>query len=329
MVTYCNISLKPVKSDSKYKNYIDSEFRKLFQSLKINPVLSFSRKDFFREGPSKSRGMSISGIQQKLSLKINEKNELEITPTAGEYILKPSPESFPNASENEHCAMLTGQLMNIRTASCGLVSFSDGELAYISRRFDKMDDVRIHQEDLAQGFGIKSEEKYTRSYEAAGKLIHIMTNGKAAVVLDFFRRVVHAYIIGNDDMHLKNISLQKLPGNTGLYYDRLTPNYDCLFTHAFENISQCGTLALDLLEDEKDGVFSATYEKYGFYTEGDFKTLGNRLGLREKPVDACIREFIKKKPFLIDLIKRSAMPDDMKSKAEYIVLDRLKALGRN
>jgi serine/threonine-protein kinase HipA len=93
-MNYCRISLKPVKRDSKYPHYLDSEFRKLFQSLRVNPVLSFTRKEFFRQSPSKSKGMSISGVQQKLSLKINSDNELKMTPTEGEYILKPSPETF-------------------------------------------------------------------------------------------------------------------------------------------------------------------------------------------------------------------------------------------
>lgn len=324
---YCRISLKPIKTHSKYPGYLDSEFRKLFQSLRVDPVLSFTRKDFFRQSPIKSKGMSISGVQQKLSVKIDSNKELQITATDGEYILKPSPEIFPHASENEHCAMLTSKLLGIDTAACCLISFSDGELVYITKRFDRKDDDKIHQEDLVQGFGMKSENKYSHSYEAAGKLINTMTNGKASVVFDFFHRVVHAYIIGNDDMHLKNISLQKFPGNTGLYYDRMTPNYDCLFTTAFDTGSSSDFLAIDLLEEEKNGIFSKVYEKYGFYTGHDFKILGSRLGLREKPITTLINTMIKKRTLLIDLIKCSVMPEKMKEKAGVIISERIKALG--
>lgn len=325
---YCRISLKPVKGRSKYECYVDSEFRKLFDGLKTNPVLPFSRQEFFVKGALKSTGMSISGLQQKLSLKINSLNELEVTPTQGMYILKPSPEAFPNASENEHCAMLTSRLSGIETAHCGLVSFPNGEFSYITRRFDRHNaNEKTHQEDLAQGFGIKSEEKYSQSYETCGNLIHTMTNGKAAVVLDFFRRVIHAFVIGNDDMHLKNISLQRFLGNTEAFYDCLTPNYDCLFTQAFDAVSKLDVLALDLLEQEKEGLFSMAYEKYGFYTGHDFKLLGKRLGLREKPVSNCIAAFIKNKPRLIDLIMRSYMPEDMKSKCIATVSERLKAIS--
>lgn len=326
-MNYCRISLKPIKGNSKFPDYIDSEFRNLFQSLRVNPVLPFVRKEFFQKSPSHSKGMSISGLQQKLSLKINKNKELEISPIGGEYILKPSPETFPNASENEHCAMLTSQLLGIETALCGLVSFSDGELVYITKRFDRNGDIKIHQEDLVQGFGMRSEDKYAYSYEKAGKLINTMTNGKASVVFDFFQRVVHAYIIGNDDMHLKNISLQKFAQNTGLYYDRLTPNYDSLFTTAFEHASTSEFLALDLLEDEKNGIFSKAYEKYGFYSGHDFKILGAKLGLREKPVTTFINKVIKKESMLIDLIKRSSMPKAMKEKAGLTIVERIKALS--
>lgn len=326
-MNYCRISLKPIKSKSKYPNYLDSEFRKLFQSLKVNPVLSFARKDFFRQSTTQSKGMSISGVQQKLSLKVNSSKELVMTPTGGEYILKPSPESFPHASENEHCAMLTSRMLGIETAICGLILFSGGEFVYITKRFDRKGDGKIHQEDLAQGFGIKSEDKYAYSYEKAGKLINTMTNGKASVVFDYFCRVVHAYVIGNDDLHLKNISLQKLPENTGLYYDRMTPNYDSLFTNTFDNVSGSDFLALDLLENEKNGLFSEAYKKYGFYTGHDFKILGNRLGLRKKPVTTFLDTVRKKKSMLIDLINCSSMPEDMKSKAGSIILERIKALN--
>lgn len=49
--------------------------------------------------------------------------------------------------------MLSGKLLGISTADCGLLSFADGELVYITRRFDRNDgDSKLHQEDLVQGF---------------------------------------------------------------------------------------------------------------------------------------------------------------------------------
>ncbi|MEA1967551.1 MAG: HipA domain-containing protein, partial [Thermodesulfobacteriota bacterium] len=318
-MSICKISLKLVKHNAKYHDYKDSEFRKLFGSVKIKPCLPFIRQDFFTTSPIKSKGMSISGVQQKLSLKINKDNELIITAVNGEYILKPSPEAFPHAAENEHCGMLAGKLIGIETALCGLIPFPDGELAYITKRFDRMGHAKIHQEDMVQGFGLKSDEKYAYSYEKTGRLLNKMVNGKIAVIMEFFRRVLHAYIIGNDDMHLKNISVQKFPDNTGRYYDYLTPNYDSLFTTAFANSSNLGFFAIDLLEDEADGIFSKKYKKYGFYTGFDFKDFGEKLGLRKKPVINFIGNVIKHESSIIHLIQNSYMPEEMKQQACSVV----------
>ena len=97
----------------------------------------------------------------------------------------------------------------------------------------------------------------------------------------------------NDDLHLKNFSVQRLPDNTSPYYDKLTPNYDCLFCDAFNDEEKgMGLLALGLLHDaEDDGeYFTDMYSHYGYYTGYDFLELGRRLGLQEKP----IRTFITK-----------------------------------
>ena len=268
--------------------------------------------------------MSISGVQQKLSLKIDDKYQLVPVSEGGEYILKPSPEEFPCAAQNEHAAMITSSALGIETAACGLVAFSDGQLAYITKRFDRLEGgKKRHQEDLMQGFGMNSTGKYDQNYETAGKLIYKMTNGKKFAVLDFIKRVIHAYLIGNDDLHLKNISLQKGSDNSSRYYDRLTPNYDSLFTDTFENMSSDGFLALDLL---KSG-FSDQYQNYGYYTGYDFIELSLRLDIPEKLIRKTVAEMVNKKDALLDVVTRSYMPVEMKTKAHALIRDRSRALS--
>jgi len=322
-MTFCKISLKKEQKRAKHPGYRDDAFRSLFGRTKVNPGLPFSRSEFKQESIKYIKGMSISGVQQKLSLRIDDNHNLIPVSEGGKYILKPSPEEFPNAAENEHAAMITSRLLKIDTALCGLVSFTGGDLAYITKRFDRLDNGdKQHQEDLVQGFGMDSSRKYNMSYEASGKLIHEMTRGKRAVVLDFVRRVIHAYLIGNNDMHLKNISLQKDPENTSRYYDKLTPNYDSLFTVAFENIDHDGYLALDLLEDG----FSERYEYYGFYTGYDFIELGIRLGIPEKLIKKTIEGIANKRDSLKEVVEHSYMPDDMKKRAMTLIDDRSRVL---
>lgn len=322
-MTYCKISLKAVTKTAKYPDYRDTAFRSLFGSLRVNPTLRLTRSAFKQESVRYTTGLSISGVQQKLSLAVADNDELEPVTQGGQYILKPSPEEYPHAAENEHAAMSISKLLDIRTADCGLVSFADGELVYITRRFDRNDDgSKIHQEDLLQGFDMPSDSKYEKSYEEAGALISEMTGGKQAIVLDFLHRIVHAYLIGNDDMHLKNTSLQKSPENTTRLYDRLTPNYDCLFLSIFEHRTSTDFLALDLLADG----FSSQFEHYGFYTGHDFIELASRLKIPSKPIQSFIKKIACKKASILETIDRSYMPDSAKAKAKALIDDRVRAL---
>jgi len=329
-VEYCKISLKKLTGKQSNPGYHNAEFKALFGSAKVNSHLAFSRAEFFQSSRQNIQGMSISGVQQKLSLKENDKHQLIVCAEGGEYILKPSPEAFPNAAENEHAAMQVSRLMDIDTAQCGLVSFDGGELVYITRRFDRLDNGhKLHQEDLVQCFDLASDDKYGKTYEEAGKLIGTVTNGKQAAVLDFVRRVILAYVIGNDDLHLKNISVQRLADNSSHFYDRLSPNYDCLFCDAFRaGDSGMGLLALGLLHDQEDSdeYFTDVYEYYGYYTGYDFLELGRRLNLQEKPIRTFIAKLKNNQSKITNLISHSYMPDDMKLRAVKLVVSRIQAM---
>lgn len=333
MTSYCKISLKPLTAKEVEAGYKPAALKRLFRSTTVSPDLPFSRSEFFQSSRQHSQGMSISGVQQKLSIKVNDDRELVPTSEGGEYILKPSPETYPNAAENEHAAMRLSELLGIDTALCGLVDFADGELAYLTRRFDRLDGGgKAHQEDLLQCFNMPSEGKYSKTYEEAGKLIQTVTGGKQAVVLDFVRRVIFAYLTGNDDLHLKNFSVQRLPENTSLYYDRLTPNYDCLFCDAFNadgTEKGLGQLALGLLLDPVDGdeQFSEAHDYYGYYTGVDFIELGKRLGIPEKPIIKFIDHLHRKQGDMLDLIQCSYMPEAMKERATTLLENRLRVLG--
>lgn len=327
---YCKISLKKLTGKQSKPGYHNAEFKTLFGSTKVNPHLAFSRSKFFQSSKQNIQGMSISGVQQKLSLKVNEKHELVATAEDGVYILKPSPEAYSYAAENEHVAMQVSQLMGIETALCGLVNFDGGELVYITKRFDRLDDgSKLHQEDLMQCFNLPSDDKYSKTYEEAGKLIFDITNGKQALVLDFVRRVMLAYVIGNDDLHLKNISVQRLSDNTSHFYDKLSPNYDCLFCDAFRtDDTGVGLLALGLLHDQEDGdeEFTDMYNHYGYYTGFDFLELGRRLDLQEKPIRTFIGKLKSSQRKVVELISHSYMPDNMKTRAIKLVESRIQAM---
>jgi serine/threonine-protein kinase HipA len=320
----CRLTLKKIESGLFDKNAAKA----FFGNSKPVESLGLSRSDFFSAGTVFSEGLSISGVQQKLSLEINENNEFEIVSTGGTYILKPSPESFPNAAENEQCAMCISRCVGIDTALSANLQFIDGEEAYITKRYDRLNGTKLHQEDLAQGFNLLSKDKYSKSYEEALLLVREMTGGKLSVVKDLFNRIVLAYIIGNNDMHLKNISLIKNADNNTRFYDGLTPNYDQLLVQALSDSPQGEFLALNFFKQEEEGVFSSSYEKYGFYTGSDFYILGKKTGLRPQVVKSILEHYFHKEGEILKIVKNSFMPEHMKNRAESIISERILALKK-
>lgn len=326
----CLISLRDVNELKNDGISLDVARRALFGRDSVSLLLPYTRADIFSHSASLSKGMSISGVQQKLSLKV-EGQLLQPTSVDGEYILKPSPIEYPHAAENEHVCMIMSGVFGINTAKCGLAKFSDGELVYIVKRFDKEPDgTRYAQEDLTQAQGLDSTKKYQGTYELAGKALFTMTGGKLVVMQDYLRRIIFSYVIGNGDMHLKNLSVQRLAGNTSAVYDRLTPNYDQLSTTIYPGLDGAGFLALGLLSEKDNSTdeeaFSAAYEKFGYYTGSDFIELGLRLGLPTLAAKNEVDLFIARQDLALASINQSFLPATMKKSLAGVVTERVNAL---
>lgn len=326
-MTHCYITLDALPERNKNALMKDSAALKLYGTHRVSAHLDVTRQEMFAEGIRYTQGMSISGVQQKLSLRLDP-DSLKLVPTDkdGEYILKPCPDGLRDCAEMEHLSMEISRVARIDTALCGLVEFSDGERAYITRRFDRTSAGKLHQEDLCSIIGHPKEGKYDSTYETAGRLLSEATGGKVAVLGDFFKRVLLAYLIGNDDMHLKNISVMRMPGNTALAYDRLTPYYDNLCT-GFYPTGITNYLAMPLLDaDDAAQGLSEAYQYFGYYTRADFLTLARNIGLPEKVADKVISDLgsalVKIKP----LIRRSYLSDDLKDQFVALVDSRYRAI---
>jgi len=96
--------------------------------------------------------MSLSGAQKKLSAKLSaDFRRLQITSDRKNYILKPVTRIFPGVPEIEHTTMQLARQAKLEVAENGLIRASDGQLAYITKRFDRLaDGKKVHQEDFCQ-----------------------------------------------------------------------------------------------------------------------------------------------------------------------------------
>ena len=114
---------------------------------------------------------------------------------------------------------------------------------------------------------------------------------------EFFKRLVFAYLIGNDDLHLKNISL--LYTEEGI---RLTPLYDYLSTSLYG--INGSVMALSMLPDNQE-TSSFNQMNNGYYYYADFLELGTSVGLSEKFIVKSISALTGKMDKIETLVKHS------------------------
>lgn len=129
----CMGSLKTVKSSNIIDGYSKAHL-KAFYGQKHLVYISGTTKEFDALVMDHIAGTSISGVQRKMFMHLE--NGVLMPSYNGEYIVKPTPSAFPSLSENEHAIMKLCEAVGLKTAQCSVVPFEDGELAYITKRFD-------------------------------------------------------------------------------------------------------------------------------------------------------------------------------------------------
>ncbi len=316
--------------DKKLKGgYCAKCIKEVFDGITPKP-LAFDKNEFYIQRRALAPRMSISGVQDKISLKFEDK-KLITTATNGKYILKPIPTSHQIKNQddvvfNEHLSMLISKnIFKINTALCALISFSDGEMAYITKRFDYTPDgLKYDQEDFASVLDTNSAKdganyKYdAKTYLDCVNAIKLKVPASIVALEDFFKRIVLNYLISNGDAHLKNFSLHSEP-NTIDY--RLSPNYDILNTRYHINETY-GDMALELLDD-----YTKTFEAVGYYTYNDFYQFSKYLGISELRFQKIFTQINEVTPKVIELTNRSFLSDSAKIYYISSYLDRLKRIN--
>ena len=300
-------------------------------SCVVPDTLPFSHADLALPiNERKTRKNSISGVQEKVLLKF-EKGEFSVD-DQGEFILKPAP-TAPKAvfvsdiPANEHLTMqIARQIFKIDVAANAVIRFSDGELAYITKRFDREKGEVKHQEDFCQLSG-RSEEshgpdyKYDASYEEVAELVRRYCPAYRVELPKLFYRILFNYVIANGDAHLRNFSL--LQGPFGDYV--LSPAYDLLNTSMhFPN--EMGRTALELFKDSD--FETPKFAVLGYFTEPDFVKLGEYFGVSEDGVYEMICSFHKNRQQVEDMVMRSFLSPEAKIRYLEIFNDRLMAFRR-
>ncbi|MCA1176346.1 MULTISPECIES: type II toxin-antitoxin system HipA family toxin [unclassified Pantoea] len=331
----CLINLSQLKEPELQTGYSKKGILHLFGQVKVVPHLPFTRSQFIQELPERQRGMSISGYQPKLSLR-QERNELVVVSNHGNYILKPSPEAYPHLAENEHATMCVMQRLKFDVPPFGLMPFRQiddqpVELAFVIKRYDRLgpDNARLHQEQLDGAMGLNDKygninNKKAVSYERAAKFLHDSVSSSLKSQRDVFLRIVYAYVLGNNDFHLRNIGII-LPEQGSSY---LAPVYDFIsivpYASAFREY-----LALPLLElEENDGENAPGIDSaYGEYLGADFILLAQGMGINPALARKWLSDVVKLHPLIVETYTESHMPVDHRENVLAYVARRMTLLA--
>ena len=288
--------------------------------------LTFNRADVVEFRIKSSEHMSISGVQDKVSLKL-VRGALLPTEKDGEYILKLIPSSdIPrfksDVPANEHLTMqIASQLFGIATAVNACIYFADGERAYITRRFDRRAGVKIGQEDFCQ-LSNRTEEtagrnyKYDGSYEEAGRILKQYCQAYPVEIEKLFTRIAFNYVFSNGDAHLKNFSM--FESEFGDYI--LTPAYALIATSL--HFPDEGRTALDLF----DTFESTSFNDNAFYKRVDFLKLAEFYSMNPKRAENCLNLFAVNLTQVSNLIDQSFLTETAKTDFRHRLQDRLQAI---
>lgn len=173
---------------------------------------------------------SLSGVQRKLSLGLStDRATLRVSLQGEQYILKPASDRFPALPQNERVSMRILEALGLSIPPLGLLPLADGSLAYIVRRFDRNAGHKRRQEDFCQLSLRPPKDKYRGSAELCAKIVRRFATEPGIELRRLFRRLVAGWLIGDGDLHLKNLSL--LQGDDGRH--RLSPAYDAVATRLY------------------------------------------------------------------------------------------------
>ncbi len=171
--------------------------------------------------------LSIQGVQPKLSVTLNVKQKVfEIKEKGGRYIVKPPHPLYDELPQNEDLSMKLAATIGIEVPVHGMMYNIDGSLSYFIQRFDRLaKNQKVAVEDFSQLLGCSRDTKYESSMERVVSVIEKHCTFPAIEKKKLLRLVLFNFLIGNEDMHLKNFSLIRREDKV-----ELSPTYDLVNT---------------------------------------------------------------------------------------------------
>ncbi len=308
-MNFCPITYAPCGDNL----YSEAGLKLLSPDLKVLKEFEYTAEEQRREAYNRASKMSIQGVQPKLSAKLSIKEgEFEIVDTGGKFILKPQHHLYPEMPENEDLTMKLANEIGLDVPVHGLIWSKDHTLTYFIKRFDRRgQNDKIPIEDFAQLAGMSRDTKYNYSMEKVVTVIDDFCTFPSIEKLTLFKLVIFSYLVGNEDMHLKNFSIITENGKVNL-----SPCYD-LVNSTIEYKKQDEEIALPLKGKKKHLTRNILVNYFGM----------ERCELTTKSVDKVLETISSSVTKWQELIDISFLSKEMKEKYHDLMENRLTILG--
>jgi len=173
--------------------------------------------------------LALPGAQDKVSGRL-----LTLPGKAGttEVIIKFETPEFPGVVDNEFFFLRWGRKIGLRVPRHHIVSDSEGARALAVTRFDRVGSgtsaASIPVEDATQILGRYPADKYLLGAEEVVQGLSEVCSAPIAAARTLFGYFVFSLLIGNGDLHAKNLAVYQHGGDW-----KVTPAYDLVSTVAY------------------------------------------------------------------------------------------------
>lgn len=243
--------------------------------------LSFA--ELFARSIDSATEPAIPGVQEKLSPSVIS---FPVATRGKRWILKLNPPDKELLVENEHFFMGLAADCGLDVPRVHLVRDRVKAAGLLIERFDRRRDGRrwvgVHQEDACQFLNKYPADKYRLNVGDIARGMASWCDAPAVECARLIDLVAFSYLIGNGDLHAKNVSLSAAHG--GL---QLSPAYDLLSTRPYRDLK----MALKL-EGRDDNL-----------KRRDFVELGRRFGVAQRAVENRLDALVERATPLFPRVK--------------------------
>jgi serine/threonine-protein kinase HipA len=185
--------------------------------------------------PNELERIALPGVQAKVSAAMIS---TPVSTSTGPALLKLNPPTQPHLLQNENFFLDMAAASGLPVPTHRLVTDRKGQTGLIIQRFDRVvrpgtAPIRLEQEDGCQLLNVYPAAKYrVKTEDVARALANWVSAGggsRPQALRHILQLVAFSYLIGNGDLHAKNISGRRRPDGIR----EVTPVYDVLTTQPY------------------------------------------------------------------------------------------------